>query len=88
MEINAKVVQALRDKIGAGMMECKNALVEAKGDVAEAEKILRKKGVATATKKVSPPRRPEGLLEMGRGGSSSWRVRRVVRIPTNPESNA
>jgi len=53
MEITAKVVQSLRDKIGAGMMECKNALVEAKGDVAEAEKILRKKGVATATKKSS-----------------------------------
>ena len=51
MEISAKDVQALRDKTGAGMMLCKSALVEANGDAAEAEKILRKKGIATATKK-------------------------------------
>jgi len=53
MEISAKVVQALREKTGAGMMLCKSALVEANGDEAEAEKILRKKGIATATKKAS-----------------------------------
>ena len=53
MEISAKVVQVLREKTGAGMMDCKNALVEAKGDAAEAEKILRKKGIATATKKAA-----------------------------------
>ena len=53
MEISAKVVQALREKTGAGMMLCKSALVEANGDEAEAEKILRKKGIATATNKAS-----------------------------------
>ena len=49
--IDAKVVKELRDKTGAGMMDCKVALQEAKGDLAEAEKILRKKGIAVAGKK-------------------------------------
>ncbi len=51
MEINAQLVKQLRDKTGAGMMECKSALVEAKGDLNEAEVVLRKKGIASATKK-------------------------------------
>jgi elongation factor Ts len=51
MEINAAMVKALREKTGVGMMKCKSALQEAGGDVAEAEKLLRKKGVATAAKK-------------------------------------
>jgi elongation factor Ts len=51
--IDAKVVQTLREKSGAGMMDCKKALTEANGDVAEAEKILRKKGIAVAGKKAS-----------------------------------
>jgi elongation factor Ts len=49
--IDAKVVKELRDKTGAGMMDCKVALQEARGDLAEAEKILRKKGIAVAGKK-------------------------------------
>jgi elongation factor Ts len=53
VEIDPKHVKELREKTGAGMMDCKAALVEAKGDAAEAEKILRKKGIATATKKAS-----------------------------------
>ena len=51
MEISAKLVKELRDRTGAGMMECKKALVEAKGNLAEAEIILRKHGIASATKK-------------------------------------
>ena len=51
MEISAQLVKQLREKTGAGMMECKAALVEAKGDLAEAEVILRKKGIASAAKK-------------------------------------
>jgi elongation factor Ts len=51
MDIDPKQVKALREKTGAGMMDCKQALVEAKGDFAEAEKILRKKGIAVAGKK-------------------------------------
>jgi elongation factor Ts len=50
-EINAALVKQLRDATGAGMMECKAALVEAKGSLEEATTILRKRGLATATKK-------------------------------------
>ncbi|HUI05701.1 MAG TPA: translation elongation factor Ts [Verrucomicrobiae bacterium] len=49
--IDSKIVKTLREKTGAGMMDCKQALQEAKGDIAEAEKILRKKGIAVAGKK-------------------------------------
>ena len=51
MEISAQSVKELREKTGAGMMDCKKALVEAKGDMEEATVILRKKGMATAQKK-------------------------------------
>jgi elongation factor Ts len=53
MEINAKLVKELRDRTGAGMMECKRALVEANGNLAEAEIILRKHGITSAAKKSS-----------------------------------
>ena len=53
MEISAKHVKDLREKTGAGMMDCKNALVEAKGDMEQAIVILRKKGLASAQKKAS-----------------------------------
>ena len=51
MEISAQLVKQLRDRTGAGMMECKAALTEAKGDLGEAEVLLRKKGIASAAKK-------------------------------------
>jgi elongation factor Ts len=50
-EITATMVKSLRDITGAGMMECKAALTEAKGDVEEATTILRKRGLAQATRK-------------------------------------
>jgi elongation factor Ts len=50
-EISPKLVQQLREKTSAGMMDCKKALVEAKGDLAAAETILRKKGAAQQAKK-------------------------------------
>src|ERR1044071_7504702 len=53
MEITAALVKELRERTGAGMMECKKALVEAKGDIAEAEVVLRKHGIASAGKKSS-----------------------------------
>lgn len=52
-EITAALVKQLRDKTGAGMMECKKALSEANGDLNEAEVILRKRGIASASKKSS-----------------------------------
>ena len=51
MEISAQLVKRLRERTGAGMMECKSALTEAKGDLAEAEVVLRKRGIASAAKK-------------------------------------
>ncbi len=50
-EITAAQVKELREKTGAGMMDCKKALTEAGGDFEEAVKILRKKGLAAASKK-------------------------------------
>ncbi len=50
-EINAQLVKQLRERTGAGMMECKSALVEANGDMDNAEVVLRKKGIASAGKK-------------------------------------
>jgi elongation factor Ts len=52
-EITASLVKELRERTGAGMMECKSALSEAKGDLAEAEVVLRKRGIASAGKKSS-----------------------------------
>ncbi|MGA2372939.1 MAG: translation elongation factor Ts [Candidatus Korobacteraceae bacterium] len=53
VNISAAQVKELRDKTNAPMMDCKNALTEAKGDVEGAIVILRKKGIATAAKKAT-----------------------------------
>ncbi len=52
-KISAEVVKKLRDQTGAGLMDCKGALVEADGDLEKAVTILRKKGQAAAEKKAS-----------------------------------
>ena len=52
-EITAALVKELRDRTGAGMMECKKALTEANGDLSDAEVVLRKRGIAAASKKAS-----------------------------------
>ena len=51
MSVDAALVKKLRDACGAGIMDCKMALTEAEGDMDEALKILRKKGMASADKK-------------------------------------
>ena len=50
-EITAQLVKELRERTGAGMMDCKTALKEASGDLAAAEVVLRKRGIASAGKK-------------------------------------
>jgi len=50
-QISAKDVKTLRDRTGAGMMDCKKALTEAKGDLEAATRILREKGLADAAKR-------------------------------------
>lgn len=52
-EINAKIVKKLRDETGAGMMNCKQALIEKKGNYEKATELLKLKGMATADKKAS-----------------------------------
>lgn len=52
-EVSANMVKELREKTGAGMMDCKKVLSEAGGDFAKAEELLRKKGLAAAAKKSS-----------------------------------
>ena len=61
INIPAELVKKLRDRTGAGMMECKAALQEANGDIEEATTILRKRGLAHAAKK-SGRATSEGLI--------------------------
>ncbi|MBI5561176.1 MAG: translation elongation factor Ts [Deltaproteobacteria bacterium] len=61
MEITAQSVKELRDKTGAGMMDCKKALAECMGDCEKAAAYLREKGLATARKKAGRTTR-EGLV--------------------------
>jgi len=62
MEINAETVKKLREKTGVGMMDCKKALVECKGDFEKAGQYLREKGLDKAAKKSSRPTR-EGIID-------------------------
>ncbi len=61
MNISAEVVKTLREKTGVGFMECKNALLEAKGDLEAAITILRKKGLSAVAKKANRDTK-EGLI--------------------------
>jgi len=51
LEINASLVKELRDRTGVGIMDCKEALKECKGDIEQAIDYLRKKGITTAKKR-------------------------------------
>lgn len=61
MKIDAKLVKELRDKTGAGMMDCKKALVETKGNLEKAIEVLRMSGAAKAEKKGTRTAK-EGLI--------------------------
>jgi len=62
VEISAALVKQLREKSGAGMMDCKNALKECDGDIEKASDFLRKKGLATAAKRAGRAM-SEGVVE-------------------------
>ncbi len=62
-EITAALVKQLRERSGAGMMECKSALQEAKGDIEEAILVLRRRGIASAGKRASRATR-QGIIGM------------------------
>jgi elongation factor Ts len=61
-DISAALVKELREKTGAGMMDCKKALTEAGGDIERATEILREKGLASAAKKAGRVA-AEGIVE-------------------------
>jgi elongation factor Ts len=82
MEINAKDVKALRDRTGAGMMDCKAALQESAGDVDKAIEILRVKGQAQAAK------RGERVASEGAVGSyihSTGKIGVLVEVNTETD---
>jgi elongation factor Ts len=60
-DISPTLVKELREKTNAGMMDCKRALDETSGDMVKAEELLRKKGIASASKKASRTAR-EGII--------------------------
>lgn len=62
VQISAKQVSELRSQTGAGLMDCKRALIESEGDLEQAATILRKKGIASAGKKAGRAT-SEGLIE-------------------------
>ncbi|MDD5622333.1 MAG: translation elongation factor Ts [Actinomycetota bacterium] len=62
MEIKAELVKELRKKSNAGMMDCKTALVDSKGDIKKAEELLNERGLAQASKKALRATK-EGLID-------------------------
>ncbi|WP_429885035.1 translation elongation factor Ts [Geoalkalibacter halelectricus] len=80
MSITASMVAELRDKTGAGMMDCKKALTEAGGNMEEAIDLLRKKGLSAAAKK-SGRVAAEGLIAAAGEGS------RGVLVEVNAETD-
>lgn len=69
-EINISLIKELREKSGAGMLDCKNALTDTNGDVEAAVDYLRKKGLATATKK-SNRTAADGLIGIASNGKAA-----------------
>lgn len=79
-EITAAMVKELREKTGAGMLDCKNALKEAGGNMEKAIEALRKKGMASAAKK-SGRLASEGLIHIHQDGN------RVAVVEVNCETD-
>ena len=80
MEITAQLVKDLRDRTGAGMMECKKALTENKGEIDAAAEWLRKQGLAKADKKASRVA-AEGRIAMAQDGG------KAVLVEINSETD-
>ena len=78
--INAKMVGDLKKQTGAGLMDCKKALVEADGDVEKAVKILREKGLAAAAKKADRIA-ADGLVDILKDGD----VTAMVEVNTETD---
>jgi elongation factor Ts len=70
MNITADTVKQLRERTGAGMMECKKALIQTEGDLDAAAELMRKSGLAKADKKAARVA-AEGTVAVGRAGDSA-----------------
>ena len=81
MSISASMVKELRERTGAGMMECKKALVETGGDMDAAAELLRKSGQAKADKKASRVA-ADGVVAIQVAGSTAADLQH--EIETNP----
>src|SRR5215813_1476602 len=80
MEITASLVKELRERTGAGMMECKKALTENQGNIDAAGEWLRKQGLAKADKKASRVA-AEGRIAVAQNGGSA------VLVEVNSETD-
>ena len=81
MSVTAEAVKALRERTGAGMMECKKALVETNGDLEAAAEIMRKSGLAKADKKAGRVA-AEGVIVIERSGDG--RQAALVEVNSEP----
>ena len=81
MAITAAMVKELRERTGAGMMECKKALTEADGNIETAVKEMRKRGAAQADKKAGRRVAAEGIIVAVQGDDS------VVLLEVNCETD-
>lgn len=82
MAISAQLVKKLRDKTGAGMMDCKKALVESDGDFEKAIEILRKKGASVAAKRAERTA-SEGIVLTKMSGDNSKGIMVEVNCETD-----
>lgn len=82
MAVTAESVKVLRERTGAGMMECKKALVETNGDLDAAAELMRKAGLAKADKKAARVA-AEGVIAIERSGDA----KRAVLVEVNCETD-
>jgi elongation factor Ts len=82
MNITAEAVRELRERTGAGMMECKRALVETKGDLDAAAELMRRQGLAKADRKAARVA-AEGVIAVSRSGDA----RAAAMVEVNCETD-
>lgn len=81
MAVNASAVKELREKTGAGMLDCKKALEEANGEISKAIEVLREKGLAAAANKAGRTA-TEGVCEayIHAGAVSAYLLKSTVKL--------
>ena len=82
MSISAEAVKQLRERTGAGMMECKKALVETQGDLDAAAELMRKQGLAKADKKAARVA-AEGVIALEKSADGKSAVMAEINCETD-----